>query len=703
MKFKLLLLGTALLMTASVGTAQSAENTNLDTVLVTSTANYPDTFLANPVSEKLGAPTILTEKNSLPSEASETLSELDVEEAVIIGGPSVVSESVEQDIDSEVNTTTRLWGTTQVGTSSEVSGYFWTGSKEATLVQYPLESMDSYRALARASHESDENPLIISKPGTLSATALTEIERLGATEVEVYSTNSVNVTQDLKEIGVKEVNIESLDSLAEEDQNNTKVFVAAPEFRQALSAAASRGSTFIVQREDEVSEAVTAARQSENDKLYVTGQADLAARIAESLRQETDKQAVLIPGEPSKVSANLTGREAEEWSREQDQELSEWRQNAKTSPGLKKAANKSIERAKSSVDQNSSENARELLQDARDAYRDGDYFEARKLATRAHSTARSEEFRSMSRKEIREKVEQDREDFRQASDELSKLGQEQAEELRNAESMEERLEIIREYRQQRREVLKELKQKARENGRDVEKRQRSGGERFRQESGDSEDVGSSELSLEVEGNEVKAKAEYTAFTAGYTYETSFDGNGSPVEFDLRLNSPEGRAAQVVSDYRLERRERLGNGSYNVSARFVLDGEELESIQKQVKVPSQQEFESESEAAEESSSGEDNVVRYTDSGFMPRQITIEQGETVKWIDESSRSMWVGSDMHPTHRKYDGTSLREHCEGGESDTFDQCSVGDEYEFEFEKTGEFGYHNHRFDSHSGTVIVE
>jgi len=100
-----------------------------------------------------------------------------------------------------------------------------------------------------------------------------------------------------------------------------------------------------------------------------------------------------------------------------------------------------------------------------------------------------------------------------------------------------------------------------------------------------------------------------------------------------------------------------------------------------------------------------VITYTDSGFLPGEVTVEQGETVVWESEASRSMWVGSDRHPVHSEYSGTSLNEHCSNGDqsSSAFDQCSSGDRFTFTFEKEGEWGYHNHEYSPHTGTVIVE
>ena len=101
----------------------------------------------------------------------------------------------------------------------------------------------------------------------------------------------------------------------------------------------------------------------------------------------------------------------------------------------------------------------------------------------------------------------------------------------------------------------------------------------------------------------------------------------------------------------------------------------------------------------------NTVYLTSSGFQPSEITVGQGGTVTWVNNGSSQMWVGSDSHPSHTEYAGSSLPEHCSGGDQveAAFDQCSSGDRFSFTFEKTGEWGYHNHLDSSQIGTVTVE
>lgn len=103
-----------------------------------------------------------------------------------------------------------------------------------------------------------------------------------------------------------------------------------------------------------------------------------------------------------------------------------------------------------------------------------------------------------------------------------------------------------------------------------------------------------------------------------------------------------------------------------------------------------------------------IITYTDAGFSPSSVTIAVGDTVRFVNQSSGALWVGSNDHPTHTQYDGTTTREHCADGKATngTFDQCNRGEagtSWEYTFQKAGTFGYHNHSGASHTGTVVVE
>lgn len=87
-----------------------------------------------------------------------------------------------------------------------------------------------------------------------------------------------------------------------------------------------------------------------------------------------------------------------------------------------------------------------------------------------------------------------------------------------------------------------------------------------------------------------------------------------------------------------------------------------------------------------------VVRYTDNGFSPDNIMIKNGQSVTFMNESSRNMWIASAPHPVHNDYPG--------------FDQkmgVPAGQGYTFTFEKLGAWRYHNHLNPSDTGLVTVE
>lgn len=95
-----------------------------------------------------------------------------------------------------------------------------------------------------------------------------------------------------------------------------------------------------------------------------------------------------------------------------------------------------------------------------------------------------------------------------------------------------------------------------------------------------------------------------------------------------------------------------------------------------------------------------TVTYTDQGFSPTSVSIQKGDTVKFINQSSEPLRVGSDPHPIHNGYPTTG------GCTNSTFDSCKgiqPGDSWSFTFDLVGTWGYHNHLDAREKGTVIVK
>ncbi len=98
----------------------------------------------------------------------------------------------------------------------------------------------------------------------------------------------------------------------------------------------------------------------------------------------------------------------------------------------------------------------------------------------------------------------------------------------------------------------------------------------------------------------------------------------------------------------------------------------------------------------------NEISYTNSGFKPKEIVVNKGQTVTWTNNSKRGMWVASAMHPTHTVYPETSEND-CLGS---SFDACTAqptGETFSFTFNEVGEWGYHDHTQAQNWGRVIVK
>lgn len=71
---------------------------------------------------------------------------------------------------------------------------------------------------------------------------------------------------------------------------------------------------------------------------------------------------------------------------------------------------------------------------------------------------------------------------------------------------------------------------------------------------------------------------------------------------------------------------------------------------------------------------------TDSGFEPREVTIRQGGTITFINETDKPHWPASNLHPTHELY-----------AEFDPLRPLAADEEWSFTFERIGTHNYHDH------------
>jgi plastocyanin len=87
-----------------------------------------------------------------------------------------------------------------------------------------------------------------------------------------------------------------------------------------------------------------------------------------------------------------------------------------------------------------------------------------------------------------------------------------------------------------------------------------------------------------------------------------------------------------------------------------------------------------------------TIHITEEGFSPSEVTVKQGETVEWVNNTSAPRWPASNLHPTHEIYP-----------EFDPMEPVESGKTWSFTFAKAGSWSYHDHLAPNKRGIIEVE
>jgi len=77
-------------------------------------------------------------------------------------------------------------------------------------------------------------------------------------------------------------------------------------------------------------------------------------------------------------------------------------------------------------------------------------------------------------------------------------------------------------------------------------------------------------------------------------------------------------------------------------------------------------------------------------YSALNLTINSGDTIKWVNNDSQTRWPASNPHPIHTDYPGFDS-----GG-------ISPGSSWSFRFDNKGNWGWHDHTRPSITGTISV-
>jgi len=85
-----------------------------------------------------------------------------------------------------------------------------------------------------------------------------------------------------------------------------------------------------------------------------------------------------------------------------------------------------------------------------------------------------------------------------------------------------------------------------------------------------------------------------------------------------------------------------------------------------------------------------TITYTDNGFSPATLSVKSGDTIRVVNQSSTSLQLSSDPHPTHS--DNPELN----------MSALEPGKDSTLKVTRTGTWGYHNHENASDTGKITV-
>jgi len=86
------------------------------------------------------------------------------------------------------------------------------------------------------------------------------------------------------------------------------------------------------------------------------------------------------------------------------------------------------------------------------------------------------------------------------------------------------------------------------------------------------------------------------------------------------------------------------------------------------------------------------IKYNGTIYTPSVISINQGDTIVFKNQSESTFWPASAIHPEHTKYP-----------EFDPKKPVASGENFEFKFLKIGEWGFHDHLRPSAFGKITVK
>ncbi len=98
---------------------------------------------------------------------------------------------------------------------------------------------------------------------------------------------------------------------------------------------------------------------------------------------------------------------------------------------------------------------------------------------------------------------------------------------------------------------------------------------------------------------------------------------------------------------------------------------------------------------------DVLVTFDGEAFSPKELTVQKGARVRFLNTSDESVWPASAVHPTHSIYPEKDTQ-NCLGSSFDACRELGKDEFFDFTFEYVGEWRYHDHIKAFKTGVITV-
>ena len=298
-------------------------------VILTTNISYADFAVGSVVGEKIGAPVFSIPKDKIPAEVMEEIEALDPDQIYIIGGPAVISNSIEKSLEEKYNVT-RIWGMSRFGTSVEVAKYFWPEGVDKAVIAFdfpdiptteknPVDIVISAKELAI----EEEVPLILVPYHNLPLEVEETLKELGVSQVILVGNGEEEVKVELENLSIKvrdwkreplEIQKEILMKIVKRAKSLVPLVVAAKRWEERMSTPFVPGnsSVIIVSNESQIDDLIEMLKEMNVSKVKVVGNPELAEKIRDALKKEGFELVVSV-GNPLKLQVR--------WIKEHKEEL----------------------------------------------------------------------------------------------------------------------------------------------------------------------------------------------------------------------------------------------------------------------------------------------------------------------------------------------------------------------------------------------